>query len=177
MAKLEKGCIQIYTGEGKGKTTAALGLALRAAGHGMRTFIGQFMKGSEYGELDAVKKLDGLVTIEQFGGPSCIPLKDTPDPVEVERAERGLEECRQALVSGRYDIVVCDEIFAALRFKLITLEDVLSLMDARPSGIELVLTGRWAPEPVVARADLVTEMREIKHHFRDGVKARDGIER
>ncbi|MBC7249077.1 MAG: cob(I)yrinic acid a,c-diamide adenosyltransferase [Anaerolineae bacterium] len=169
------GLVHVYTGDGKGKTTAALGLALRAAGHGLRTYIAQFMKGQDYGELEAVKRLSPLITIEQFGQASFVHVKQATAE-DVALAHAGLERVRQALHSGQYDIVVMDEINVALFFELLTVDEVLSLIENRPPGVELVLTGRRVPEKLIAHADLVTEMREIKHPYQKGIKARRGIE-
>ena len=171
------GYIQVYTGNGKGKTTAALGLALRAAGHGLRTYFGQFLKGQHYGELDAAEKLAPLVHIERFGREGFLHITEGPDDEDIHRAREGLRKCREAMLSGRYDIVVLDEINTAVLLKVLTVEEVLGLLDERPEGVELILTGRGAPQEVVDRADLVTEMREVKHYFNQGVKAREGIER
>lgn len=169
------GLVHIYTGDGKGKTTAALGLALRAAGHGLRTYIAQFMKGQDYGELEAVKHLSPLITIEQFGQTGFVHVKQATAE-DVALAHAGLERVRQVLHSGQYDIVVMDEINVALFFELLTVDEVLSLIENRPPGVELVLTGRRVPEKLIAHADLVTEMREIKHPYQKGIKARRGIE-
>ncbi len=172
-----RGQIQVYTGNGKGKTTAALGLALRAAGSGLRTYFGQFCKGQRYGELESVKKLAPLVTIEQFGRKTFMHIKDPADPADIRMARRGLACSRAAMLSGRYDIVVLDEILIALFFHLLADEDVLALMDERPAGVELVLTGRCAPASIIRRAGLVTEMKERKHYYAEGVEARNGIEK
>lgn len=171
------GAIQIYTGNGKGKTTAALGLALRAAGHGMRTYIGQFLKGQEYGELRAVERLAPLITIAQFGRSGFVHVKEPPEKEDVEKAAEGLAACREAVLSGAYDIVIFDEICVALYFHLIPLSAVLAVLDLKPRSMELVLTGRYAPPELIDRADLVTEMREVKHYYRNGIPAREGIER
>lgn len=171
------GRIQVYTGNGKGKTTAAIGLALRAAGHGFRTYIGQFIKGQKYGELTAVKKFSPLITLEQFGRSGFIHVTEDPDEADIRKAEEGLEKCRTAMLSGKYRIVILDEINVALHFKLIKEEAVLRLIDQRPNDVELVFTGRYAPRSIMDRADLVTEMKNIKHYYDTGLKARDGIER
>ena len=171
------GYVQVYTGDGKGKTTAALGLALRAAGHGLRTYFGQFLKGQHYGELDAAEKLAPLLRIERFGREGFLHITDGPDDEDIRRAREGLRKCREAMLSGRYDIVVLDEVNTAVLLKVLTVEDVLGLLAEKPEGVELVLTGRGAPQAVIDRADLVTEMREIKHYYEKGVKAREGIER
>jgi len=172
-----QGLIQIYTGNGKGKTTAALGLALRAAGHGMRTYIGQFMKGQRYGELAAVKPLSPWITIEQFGRKGFLHVSENPDDADVRRAHIGLEKCRAAMLSKKYRIIVLDEVNVALDFKLLTEPEVHEFLDEKPDDVEVILTGRYAPPSLVRRADLVTEMREKKHYFAKGVKARIGIEK
>jgi cob(I)alamin adenosyltransferase len=171
------GYIQVYTGNGKGKTTAALGLALRAAGHGMRTYFGQFLKGRHYGELDAVEKLSPLIRIERFGREGFLHITEGPDDEDLRRAREGLRKCREAMLSGRYDIVVLDEINTAVLLKVLTVEEVLGLINDKPASVELVLTGRGASEAVIDRADLVTEMKDVKHYYDRGVKARDGIEK
>ncbi len=169
------GLVQVYTGDGKGKTTAALGLALRAAGHGLRTYIGQFMKGQPYGELEGARLLEPYLTIEQYGLPTFVHVRQAT-PEDVRMAHEGLEKARAAMRSGRYAIVVLDEVCVALHFELLTLEEVLAFLEERPEGVELVLTGRRAPEALLSRADLVTEMREVKHPYARGVPARRGIE-
>jgi len=169
--------IQVYTGNGKGKTTAALGLAVRAAGHGMRTYIGQFLKGRKYGELAGVKKLAPFVTIEQFGRKGFIHVTEKVEDEDVRRARRALNRCRKAMLSGTYDIVVFDEVNVALYFELLTEAEVQAVLDERPAGVEVVLTGRYAPASIIRRADLVTEMKERKHYYAKGVKARKGIEK
>ena len=171
------GYIQIYTGDGKGKTTAALGLALRAAGRGIRTYIAQFLKAQPTGEIEAIKKLAPLVRIEQFGREGFITVKDAPGDEDIERAKAGLAKAREAMLSGAYRIVVLDEVNTAVHFKVLPEKDVLDLIDERPAAIELVLTGRYAPASFVDRADLVTEMKAVKHYFDRGVKAREGIEK
>jgi cob(I)alamin adenosyltransferase len=173
--RLSKGYVQVYTGDGKGKTSAALGLALRAAGHGMRTYIGQFMKGQHYGELDALRD-QPLITIEQYGDVRCIHREDIT-PEHIAQAQRGLEQARQAMLSGQYDIIVLDEANVTIWFGLLAVEDVLAFLDQRPDYVEVILTGRRAPQELIERADLVTEMREVKHYYEQGVQARKGIER
>jgi len=168
------GYVHVYTGDGKGKTTAAFGLALRAAGHGKRVFVGQFMKGQPYGEIAALAE-NPLVDVEQFGTAGCIRMDEVSDG-HVGRARDGLERARHALREGGYDVVVLDEIDIAIWFGLLTVSDALRMIDERPPQTELVLTGRRAPREIVERADLVTEMREVKHYYRQGVLARAGIE-
>ena len=167
----------MYTGDGKGKTTAALGLALRAAGSGLKTYIGQFMKGSDYGELKAVQALGEHIHIEQYGGASCIRWQEQPAQEEVARAQAGLDRARQAMLSGDYDIVVLDEINMAVHFRLLSIDDLMGLIEVKPSKVELICTGRKAPKELIERADLVSEIREVKHYYQQGVDARTGIEK
>ncbi len=176
-AKPFRGLIQVYTGTGKGKTTAALGLALRAAGHGLRTYIGQFLKGQEYGELRALTALSPLITVEQFGRKGFVHVGKDPDREDFDRAREGLTKCRTAMRSGRYDLIVLDEVCVALHFGLISEDDILRFLDEKPPSVELVLTGRYAPQAVCDRADLVTDMVCVKHYYDRGTRARDGIER
>jgi cob(I)alamin adenosyltransferase len=173
--QLSKGYVQIYTGDGKGKTTAALGLALRASGRGMRTYIGQFMKGQQYGELDALRG-HPCITIEQYGDPCCIRREEVT-PQHIAQARHGLERARAAMLSGQYDIVVLDEVNVAIWFGLLDVGEVLAFLDERPERVEVILTGRLAPRALIDRADLVTEMCEVKHYYTQGVMAREGIER
>lgn len=174
--RLSRGYIHIYTGDGKGKTTAALGLALRASGHGMCSYIGQFMKGQHYGELTALHN-HPYITIEQYGDPRCCIRREEVTPEHVAQARRGLERAREAMRSGRFDVLVLDEINVALWFGLLAIEEVLALLDERPENVEVILTGRRAPQQLIDRADLVTEMQEVKHYYQSGVSARKGIER
>ena len=173
---LGKGYVHIYTGNGKGKTTAALGLALRAAGRGLKTVIVQFMKGQYYGELDSVKVLSPNIAIEQFGTPAFLSLKDNPDPDDVNRARMAIRRLHELMQIHGCDILVADEIITAMGFHLLKEDDIISIIDMKPEGMELVLTGRGATSRLIDRADLVTEMREVKHYYRDGVIARKGIE-
>lgn len=172
-----KGFIQVYTGAGKGKTTAALGLAFRAAGYGYKTYIGQFLKGRKYGELVAAKKLSPLISIEQFGSKGFIHITEKSEEEDVRRARTGLEKCRKAMLSGKFRIIVLDEINVALYFKLIDGKDIHAFLDRKPEDVEVVLTGRYAPASLIRRADLVTDMKENKHYYRKGVAARLGIEK
>jgi len=171
------GFVQVYTGDGKGKTTAALGMALRAAGHGFRTYIGQFMKGQPSGEHEAVKRLGGLITIETCGSGKFLSPEAPPEPAEVARARDGLARASAAMLSGEYRIVVLDEVCVAINFGLLSVAEVLAFIGKRPEQTELVLTGRGAPPELVGAADLVSDIRAVKHHFGQGVEARDGIER
>lgn len=173
--RLSRGYVQVYTGDGKGKTSAALGLALRASGHGMRTYIGQFMKGQHYGELEALRD-HPLITIEQYGDVRCIHREEVTSE-HVEQAHRGLERAREAMLSDQYDLLVLDEVNVAIWFGLLAVEEVLAFLDQRPNHVEVILTGRRAPRELIERADLVTEMQAVKHYYQQGVVARRGIER
>lgn len=172
---LERGLVQVYTGDGKGKTTAALGLALRAAGHGLRVCIVQFMKGwPDYGELAALRHQPNI-SLVQFGRPNFVDRRN-PHTEDVRLAQQALQYSLDVLREGHYDVLILDEINVALDFGLISLDQVLSLLDGRPLQVELVLTGRGAHPQVIERADLVTDMREVKHPYAKGVAARKGIE-
>ncbi len=177
MKKARQGLVQVYTGNGKGKTTAALGLAFRASGHGLKTYIIQFMKGEiYYGELGAAEKLSETITIKQMGRPDFVDKKN-PARVDIEMAEEALKLARELITGGKYDLVILDEINVALDFGLIKLDDVLEIIDKKPPEVELILTGRYAPKEIIERADLVTEMVEVKHPYNAGIEARVGIER
>jgi len=172
-----KGYIQVYTGNGKGKTTASLGLSLRAAGHGLKTVIIQFMKGwIDYGELRGVEMLAPHVEIHQAGRDTFVNRKD-PDPEDIRLAREGWGLARAVIETRQADIVVLDEINCAVDFGLLPVEEVLSVLRQKPDGMEIVLTGRGAPPEFLELADLVTEMREVKHYYAKGVDARVGVER
>jgi len=173
---LGKGYVQVYTGNSKGKTTAALGLAFRAMGRGLKTYIGQFMKGKYYGELEAARMSSPYITIEQYGKDTFIHVQNPPDEEDMRMAREGLEKARKAMLSGEYAIVVLDEIITCRHFNLISVDEMLETIRIKPHGVELVFTGRYAPQELIDAADLVTEMKEIKHYFDKGVNARDGIE-
>jgi len=170
-----KGYIQVYTGNGKGKTTAALGLALRASGAGLSVYIAQFVKGMKYSELKAIKKLSESVTIKQYGR-DCFIHKD-PEKEDIQVARDGLREARKIMTSGKYQIIILDEANIATYFNLFSVDDLLDFMRAKPEGVELVITGRMADPRIIEEADLVTEMREVKHYYEKGVQAREGIEK
>ena len=175
--KLKKGFIQVYTGNGKGKTTAALGLALRAAGRKMMVCMIQFMKGGgPYGEHLAATMLAPYLTVIRTGREGRVN-RESPDPEDVREAREGVAHASQALADGKYGVVILDEINGAIACGLIQVDEVISLMESKPPDVELVLTGRNAHERIIAAADLVTEMHEIKHYFRTGVVARMGIEK
>ena len=167
--------VQVYTGNGKGKTTAALGLAVRASGHGWRVKILQFLKGWDfYGEIRGLEALPGFELV-RTGTPDYVP-KGGARPVDLQEARRGMDLAREAETGGDYDLVILDEINVATDYGLVEPQEVRALLDARSPRTEVVLTGRYAPEAFLERADLVTEMREVRHPYRKGVKAREGIE-
>jgi len=174
MVKLKKGYVQVYTGNGKGKTTAAFGLALRAAGNDMKVFIGQFVKGMKYSEIKALDKLSEHITVKQYGR-GCF-INREPDGKDIKAAVSGFEELKRIVVSRNYDLVILDEINIALHLRLISIEDVLELIDLKPDEMELVITGRKADKRLIEKADLVTEMLEVKHYYKTGVTSRKGIE-
>lgn len=172
-----KGYVQVYTGTGKGKTTASLGLAVRAAGHGLKTVIIQFMKGwIDYGELKGVEMLAPFVEIHQAGRDTFVNRRD-PDPEDVRLAREGWELAKATILGRHADIVVLDEINCAADFGLLPVGEILDVLRRKPDGMEIVLTGRGAPPELVEAADLVTEMREVKHYYAKGVDARVGVER
>lgn len=170
-----KAYVQIYTGDGKGKTTAALGLSLRAAGAGLKVCILQFLKRGEYSELTALRQLVPRIVVRQFGTGRFVRGK----PAENDRraAAEGLQAARRAITGGAFELVVLDEINVAAAMGLVATDDVLEIIRQRPAGVEIVLTGRNADPSWIAAADLVTEMRAVKHYWADGVKARIGIEK
>lgn len=170
----QQGLVQIYTGEGKGKTTAALGLALRAAGGGLKVFIAQFMKGVICSEHEAIKKFAGLILIKQYGTGRFI--KDKPSDEDIAIAMKGLNEAKEKMLSGEYDIIILDEINTAASMGLINLEELLKFISEKPYNIELILTGRNAPQRLLDAADLITYMQAIRHYYDKGVAARKGIE-
>ncbi len=170
-----KGYIQIYTGDGKGKTTAAIGQALRAAGAGLKVFIGQFIKSSFYSELNSLKKLSDLITIKQYGR-GCF-IYGNPSNEDIQNAISGFKEIQEIVNSNNFQLVILDEINIAIYYKLIDTEDVLNLLHNKPNEVEIILTGRKADPRLIEVADLVTEMKEIKHYYQQGVQAREGIEK
>ncbi|MDY6824842.1 MAG: cob(I)yrinic acid a,c-diamide adenosyltransferase [Thermodesulfobacteriota bacterium] len=184
-----KGYVQIYTGTGKGKTTAALGLAVRAVGAGLRVYICQFMKSGDYSEIKALKRLSeclaespaldgaitGAITIEQFGTGRFVRGK--PAEKEFEAGRQGLARLREALISGDFDVVIAEEANVAVSCGIFSAEALCDLIDIKPPDMELVITGRGAAESLINRADLVTDMRAVKHYFENGVAARTGIEK
>ena len=171
----KQGYIQIYTGDGKGKTTAALGLAIRAAGAGLRVFIAQFIKSGDYSEIKALERYEDLITVKQYGYGRF--FKGQPAEEDMAIAREGIAAIRQAFFSGDYQVVIMEEGNVAATCGLFPVEEILSLMEEKPGPVELVITGRGADPQVIEKADLVTEMRAVKHYYQAGVAARTGIEK
>ncbi len=170
-----KGYVQVYTGNGKGKTTASLGLSLRAAGAGLKVFIAQFLKQGDYSEIRALERFSDLIRIEQYGLGRFIKGKPTEE--EIQAAQKGLQEVKEAMLSGEYDVIIVEEGNVAAACGLFEVQKLLDLISQKPDDLELVITGRSASPEVIDQADLVTEMKEIKHYYQKGVAARVGIEK
>lgn len=170
-----KGYIQVYTGNGKGKTTAAIGLSIRAAGAGLKVYIAQFIKMGDYSEIKMLREMPELITVEQFGLGRFI--KGKPLDEDIKAAQKGLEKIKMVMDSDKYDVVIMEEANVAVSCGLFSVHELLQVIDKKPDHTELVITGRGASDEVIERADLVTEMKEIKHYFRKGVQARTGIEK
>lgn len=171
---MRKGYIQVYTGSGKGKTTAALGLALRAAGAGLRVFIAQFVKQRRCNEHKILERFQDLITIKHYG--KGFITEGRPTKSAIKAAQDGLDEVLTVLKSGRYDVVILDEANVAVHYNLIPAKGLFELIAAKPGSTELIITGRYADRRVIQMADLVTEMREVKHYRKKGVRSRAGIE-
>ena len=170
-----KGYVQVYTGDGKGKTTAAFGLSLRAAGAGLRVFIAQFVKGMKYSEFVALEKLSDFIKVKQYGR-DCFIFKK-PDEEDIRLAREGLKDVEEIMRSGKYQMIILDEANIATYYNLFSVNDLLSFIHSKPDEVELVITGRMADPKIIEKADLVTEMKEIKHYYQNGVEAREGIEK
>ena len=170
----DHGCIHIYTGNGKGKTTAAIGQGIRAIGNGLTVYMIQFMKGRRYSELDILDKIPGF-TVKQFGRDEFVNKKN-PEQIDIDLAQRGLTHAHVIITQGRHDVVILDEINVALDFQLIPLTDVLALLDKKPPHMDLILTGRYAPQEIIKKADLASEILEIKHPYQKGEACRKGID-
>lgn len=173
--KTAKGLVIVITGNGKGKTTAAFGQALRAIGQGYKVFVLQFMKGKKYGEFIAAEKYLPPLTIRMSGLDSFV-MRNNPADIDIELAQKGLDAAQKAIKSGKYDMVILDEINVALDFKLIKLKNVIELIKNKPPALDLILTGRYASAEIIKLADTVSEIKEIKHHYAAGIKDRAGIE-
>ena len=170
-----KGLVIVITGNGKGKTTAAFGQALRAIGQGYKVFVIQFMKGRKYGEFIAAEAYLPNLTIKMSGLDSFV-MRNHPAAIDIELARKGLDMAKKAIMSGKYDMVILDEINVALDFKLIKIKDVLTMIKNKPAGLDLILTGRYAPKEIIKLADTVSDIQEVKHHYSAGIKDRAGIE-
>jgi cob(I)alamin adenosyltransferase len=169
-----RGYIQVYTGNGKGKTTAALGLSLRAAGAGKKMFFAQFVKGQRYSEVTAIEQFLPMVEIKQYGL-DCF-IDNNPTQADIDAARRGLQEIKGIILSGKYDVVVLDEANIAIFYGLFSAQELIDIITQKPTETEIIITGRYAPPELIEVADLVTEMKEIKHYYTQGVEARIGIE-
>ena len=174
-ALANRGLVIVITGNGKGKTTSAFGQALRAVGQGYKVFIMQFMKGRDYGEFVAAKKYLPRLTVRRSGLDSFV-MRDKPAPVDIELARQGFELVKKAIISGKYNMVILDEINVAIDFNLIPLDEMIRLIKNKPPGLDLILTGRYAAKEIIKLADTVSEVKEIKHHYTAGIKDRAGIE-
>ena len=170
-----KGYVQVYTGDGKGKTTASLGLSLRAAGAGLRVYIAQFIKSGDYSEIKALRRFEDLITVEQFGLGRFI--KGRPSDADIQAGAAGIEKIKQVFSAGQHDVVIVEEGNTAALCGVFPVETLLELISRRPESVELVITGRGAAPEVIAQADLVTEMQSVKHYYEQGVVARVGIEK
>lgn len=173
--KLDKGYIHIYTGNGKGKTSAALGIAIRATGAGLKTYFAQMMKSYIYSELLMLKNISEIKLV-QFCDDKFVIEKRKPNNSELKEAKFAMKKIKEAMQSGAYDLIVMDEAIVSVYFGLITNDDLLEIINAKPHNTELILTGRYADEEIIERADIVTEMQEIKHYYTKGVLSRKGID-
>ena len=172
--RLDRGYVHVYTGDGKGKTTAALGLALRAAGSGLRVAVAAFMKNAESGEFALLKQLNAGIQVYEYGSGCFVHGK--PARPETIRAQRGCQAISKVMNSREFDLLILDEANMAVACRLLPVESLLDLIHCKPAELELVVTGRYAHPKIVAAADLVTEMKEVKHYYREGIQARPGID-
>jgi len=170
-----RGFVHVYTGDGKGKTTAALGLALRAVGAGLKVFIAQFIKVGNYSEIKALERFQDMIRVEQFGLGRFVGGK--PSPADIAAARSGLKRVREVIASGGYQLVILEEANVAVKYGLFPVQELLQLIIEKPLDIEMVITGRGASPRILEAADLVTEMQMVKHYFEKGVRARVGIEK
>ena len=171
---LKKGLIHVYTGNGKGKTTAAIGLGIRAVGEGLKVLMIQFMKGRRYSELNALEQIKGF-SVVQFGRDEFVS-KENPAQVDIDLAQKGLAYAKEIIQKHAYDLVILDEINVAVDYRLIALDEVLEVLKEKPDSLELVLTGRYASPELIKQADVVSEILEIKHPYQKGVTSRKGID-
>ena len=173
---LTKGYVQLYTGNGKGKTTAAIGQALRAAGAGLKVIIIQFLKKEEYNEFNQLKKIKEI-TIEQYGAKSFYAINDDNYEEHYSIAKNGIKRAYELLENNKFDLIILDEIVTTLSYNILTLDEIVKLIEIKPENKELILTGKGAPQHLIALCDLVTEMVEVKHYANQGVEPREGIDR
>jgi cob(I)alamin adenosyltransferase len=175
MASKKRGYVQVYTGDGKGKTTAAIGLAVRASGAGLKVFIAQFIKQGDYSEIKALRKLSDMITVEQYGKGRFVDGKPTREDFDI--VEEGLKRVKQVMLSGKYDIVILEEANVAVKYGLIPEQELIDMIITKPESVEIVITGRNASPLILDIADLVTEMKPVKHYYNNGVRGRLGIEK
>jgi cob(I)alamin adenosyltransferase len=175
MENKKRGYVQVYTGNGKGKTTAAIGLAVRASGAGLKVYIAQFIKQGDYSEIKALEKLTDSITVEQYGLGRFVEGKPSKEDIDI--AQNGLQKAKQIMLSNEYDVIILDEANVALYYGLFSQQDLLDVIIAKPEHVEMIITGRRAATCILECADLITEMKQVKHYFRNGVEARVGIEK
>ncbi|MBP6978195.1 MAG: cob(I)yrinic acid a,c-diamide adenosyltransferase [Bacteroidales bacterium] len=171
---INRGYIHVYTGNGKGKTTAALGLALRAAGAGKQVLIAQFVKGNPYSEIELIERHLPSINIKQYGL-GCF-IVNAPTAEDIQAARSGLQQVAELMASGKYNLIILDEATIALYYNLFSMNELIQVIQSRPEETEIVITGRYAPSALIEIADLVTEMNEVKHYYSQGVTAKKGIE-
>ncbi len=175
MANKRRGYIQVYTGDGKGKTTAAIGLAVRASGAGLKVFIAQFIKQGNYSEIKALRKLSDMITVEQYGKGRFVDGKPTREDFDI--VEEGLKRIKQVILSEKYDVIILEEANVAVKYGLIPVQELINVIITKPESVEMVITGRNASPLILDIADLVTEMKAVKHYYNKGVRGRLGIEK
>ena len=176
MSKLDKGYIQVYTGNGKGKSTAAIGLAIRSAGIGLKCYLLQFMKDFPYSEKESLKRFEDLITIKQICNDDWVFKKEPAPESEKQLALSSLLEAKVLMLKEEYDLIILDEICVSIHFGLIPKDIVLDFINSKPENVELILTGRYCPDEIIEKADLVTNMQEVKHYYQKGVISRKGID-
>lgn len=173
---LDQGYIQVYTGNGKGKTTAAIGQAIRALGNGLKVHFVQFMKNYPYGELKVLENIHPNFTIKRYGTDDFVFKKMPPDEKLIAEMRNGLKDVEKMMLSGSRDIIILDEILVSVYFKIFNVQEIISFLKKKPKKVEIILTGRYCPEQIIRLADLITDMKEVKHYYQKGVSARTGIE-
>jgi cob(I)alamin adenosyltransferase len=170
-----KGKIIVLTGDGKGKTTSALGMALRAAGSGQRVYIAQFIKAGDYSEIKALKKLSDLIAVEQFGLGGLFGRNPTPE--DIQAARNGLEKVATVMSSGDYPVIILDEANVAIKYKLFSEQELLNIIAIKPQNLAVIITGRDADPKIIESADQAIEFKAVKHYYENGVNARVGIDK